>query len=556
MDDLVVQVPTNAPFTVMDLEALDGVPPVPDDVDLLYYLTGQPHHGHGVADSLLLELNETSPAAGLISPLLLSQDFPCLDLHSAAPTSSPSSSSGASPVASPPPSSTASPPSADSPHALFEEELGSWIEATLEAPMTMPPGQLGPLFSPRRLADSSSDEGSPKARKKDTRKRKRAKKNEAPVQTAVTLPREELLKLSSQELEDYAENLRKVRKLTAEEEKDIRRQRRLIKNRESAQLSRVRKREQLEVLEQELQEAHAENARLKRQVDSLSQLNRQLKDHIASMGCNSRQRQTAPASPPLLSPAECSGKSRDEDDPSLLKMIHTWTTLGKGTTTTAVKATYLFVLLLSIGLFLNARHVHYGPSLGPFEMRGTPDNQIPASAFSQQTILTPESNSRPAMMDTSQRRHRDILQVDESDVDFNGKHMSSGEAEVFTHKAFESFSPDPLADSVRPWRKETPTFPLQTSSTTPVMTTGEAANKTILMCPNVTPVQCGGDDQGSRAASDEITFILPASSATLVPRALFRAASSTFQQTSGSMVQLTCKVVEARSIDLGPLLVP
>jgi len=136
-----------------------------------------------------------------------------------------------------------------------------------------------------------------------------------------------------------------VRKLTAEEEKDIRRQRRLIKNRESAQLSRVRKREQLEVLEQELQEAHAENARLKRQVDSLSQLNRQLKDHIASMGCNSRQRQTAPASPPLLSPAECSGKSRDEDDPSLLKMIHTWTTLGKGTTTTAVKATYLFVRL-------------------------------------------------------------------------------------------------------------------------------------------------------------------------------------------------------------------
>lgn len=134
-----------------------------------------------------------------------------------------------------------------------------------------------------------------------------------------------------------------MRKLTAEEEKDLRRQRRLIKNRESAQLSRVRKREQLEVLELQLQEVNAENARLKQQVDSLTAENQHLKDHIVTLN----KQESAPLSPPVspdLSSDELSGKLTEEDDaPSILKMVQGWTTLGKGATATAVKATYLFV---------------------------------------------------------------------------------------------------------------------------------------------------------------------------------------------------------------------
>jgi hypothetical protein len=148
--------------------------------------------------------------------------------------------------------------------------------------------------------------------------------------------------LRATELEEYAENLRKVRKLTSEEEKDLRRQRRLIKNRESAQLSRVRRREHMEVIEQQLQEVQNENARLKLQVESLTTENLQLKQHIASS--SSLAPAVAPPRSPLLSATET-----DEPSPSLIKMVQGWTTLGKGATATAVKATYLFVrpLLLS-----------------------------------------------------------------------------------------------------------------------------------------------------------------------------------------------------------------
>jgi len=69
--------------------------------------------------------------------------------------------------------------------------------------------------------------------------------------TSVTLDRDLLINMSLEDFERKIEILTKGRSLTKEETNDIKRQRRLIKNRHSAMASRGRKREEFTILKQE-----------------------------------------------------------------------------------------------------------------------------------------------------------------------------------------------------------------------------------------------------------------------------------------------------------------
>jgi len=95
---------------------------------------------------------------------------------------------------------------------------------------------------------------------------------------SILLDKEKILSLSSQQLEEYIQQL--SRPLTGEEEKQLKRHRRLIKNRESAQLSRQKKKQYVEDLEQQLELLKAETSALREQLCHISSTNQQLEGQI------------------------------------------------------------------------------------------------------------------------------------------------------------------------------------------------------------------------------------------------------------------------------------
>jgi regulator of replication initiation timing len=87
----------------------------------------------------------------------------------------------------------------------------------------------------------------------------------------VKLTREQLLVMTSQEFEDRVRLLQSMRPLTLAEEEETKRQRKLIKNREYAQTSRIKKRETLSSLQVQLTAVNTENHILKSHITNLTQ---------------------------------------------------------------------------------------------------------------------------------------------------------------------------------------------------------------------------------------------------------------------------------------------
>ena len=113
-------------------------------------------------------------------------------------------------------------------------------------------------------------------------------KAEVELGATLDLSRDELLNMTSDALEEYARRLAAQRPLTAEEQKRFKRQRRLIKNRESAQLSRLRKKAYVDELEREIaqlkEDRDAEQRRAlaaERHVGAMQQENEYLRSLLA-----------------------------------------------------------------------------------------------------------------------------------------------------------------------------------------------------------------------------------------------------------------------------------
>jgi len=96
----------------------------------------------------------------------------------------------------------------------------------------------------------------------------------------VTLSRDDLLRFSSEQFEDFVSQVTDMRELTQSEKNEVKRQRRLIKNRESAQASRQRKKSRVDELERRVKDLTHENSLLKENITALTTENTQLKSEV------------------------------------------------------------------------------------------------------------------------------------------------------------------------------------------------------------------------------------------------------------------------------------
>jgi len=146
---------------------------------------------------------------------------------------------------------------------------------------------LKPKFSSEKI-NVCSDHQLPENSTKQNRKRKVMNpsliahkiKTE---QDSISLSREELLSFSSEQFEDFVLQITAVRDLSQSEKNEIKRQRRLIKNRESAQASRQRKKSHIDELERKVKDLGNENIHLKEKISSLDHENTYLKKELTQL---------------------------------------------------------------------------------------------------------------------------------------------------------------------------------------------------------------------------------------------------------------------------------
>jgi len=216
-----------------------------------------------------------------------------------------------------------------------------------------PPSSLegSPLASPVFSGSESPLHGSESAyipikeEKGDNNTTPRKRKDESGCNKGG-LSREELLQLSSKGLEVYAQNLASTHPLSPDEERNLKRQRRLVKNRESAQLSRLRKKIYIEELEKKVNHLATENETLSKQLASISAEKKKLHDEVIYL-------QTIIKRSPELSQLALNGKKN-------LALG------GTAITHKNVKAAgiCLLIVLFSFGLLFNSSNENIGLPIG------------------------------------------------------------------------------------------------------------------------------------------------------------------------------------------------
>lgn len=184
--------------------------------------------------------------------------------------------------------------------------------------VTPPP----PMFEPSESIFKKTDV-SIKMEANETRKRERGGEK-----IGIPLSREEMLKITSKDLENFTQVISSNRTLSSEEERQLKRQRRLIKNRESAQLSRLRKKMYIEDLERKLTSLTAQNETLTKQVAAVQADKKKLAEEVAYLQSIIKQS-------PQLSSAVANGRKSSPP---------------KGVKTAGL---CLLIVLFSFGLFFN-----------------------------------------------------------------------------------------------------------------------------------------------------------------------------------------------------------
>eukprot|EP01098_Paradermamoeba_levis_P001909 TRINITY_DN1219_c0_g1_i1.p1 TRINITY_DN1219_c0_g1~~TRINITY_DN1219_c0_g1_i1.p1 ORF type:complete len:317 (-),score=56.49 TRINITY_DN1219_c0_g1_i1:273-1223(-) len=226
--------------------------------------------------------------------------------------------------------------------------------------------------------------------------------------TAVSLPRDQLLKFSSEDLEKFVNSVLATRSLTYEEKKEVSRQRRLIKNRESALASRIRKKSYVDELEKQVSDLKQEKSQLQSQLSQLEMRCRQLQQKVDSFTKNMKTEENDNTVMVKI-------EEKIDVVPSMSPLAYPslWNSVGK--TQKGIRATSgicLFIILFSFGLFFqNLNFTRAPPS--KFTTPRVPDVEFhnpfarrsgPASARPNRVLL--ETDVTRHQLDDSLAPHR------------------------------------------------------------------------------------------------------------------------------------------------------
>jgi len=147
------------------------------------------------------------------------------------------------------------------PNTLFSKQVSEATKGTKTSPLSKSGDE-------RRLAAEHEKRPRPARARRPKKRRRTALKKGA--EDANEVSELDLLHLSLTEYEELVTSITSGRDLSPNEKQQFTRQRRLIKNRESAQASRQRKKSYIEDLERKVNELVNENAQLKQTVTTLT----------------------------------------------------------------------------------------------------------------------------------------------------------------------------------------------------------------------------------------------------------------------------------------------
>eukprot|EP01097_Dermamoeba_algensis_P002782 TRINITY_DN2101_c0_g1_i1.p1 TRINITY_DN2101_c0_g1~~TRINITY_DN2101_c0_g1_i1.p1 ORF type:complete len:484 (-),score=94.25 TRINITY_DN2101_c0_g1_i1:54-1505(-) len=300
-------------------------------------------------------------------------DMDYLSVPPSQPYSMPSPSSS-EPISSPGVSSSDGSPSPS--HSSEEDFIFTSAEPEVTSPAQTPSifsclGSSIPLIKVETDTSLNFLEVGTGNDKRKKRKKLSCSKEEPFVgKTAVSLPRDQLLEFSSEDLENFVNSIKMTRALTEEEKKEISRQRRLIKNRESAMASRIRKKSHVDELEKQVEELKHKNLQLQSRVTLLELQNKQLQQQVESLATKNAEASTTEPIGIKTENKSSSPGSIDVHIPFLtdfderLDKVTNSSVWGSGFKTNSMKATSgicLFILLFSFGLFFhNLQPSHLG----------------------------------------------------------------------------------------------------------------------------------------------------------------------------------------------------
>eukprot|EP01119_Soliformovum_irregulare_P007629 TRINITY_DN20077_c0_g1_i1.p1 TRINITY_DN20077_c0_g1~~TRINITY_DN20077_c0_g1_i1.p1 ORF type:complete len:411 (+),score=110.16 TRINITY_DN20077_c0_g1_i1:75-1307(+) len=206
------------------------------------------------------------------------------------------------------------------------------------------------------------DSEEPVKEKKATRTKRRRTdaKSKKVNKDFVELSQDELLKLTSAEMEDYMSELFDSRSVPPSEEKELKRIRRLIKNREYAQSSRNKKKQHVDVIQQQLNEAIAQRDHFAQQCQQLQIENQGLKLQLTKIG------------------------TALKSDPVIIERLKSKSSTGLNKAVNKAAAITLFAVLFSFAIF---------SSNLPFSVSSSMTSSKPSLLPTDSTLQTASSNA-------------------------------------------------------------------------------------------------------------------------------------------------------------------